>query len=121
MVKASPKVKKELLSVIKNQFNSLQHDFPVREDISLDDISAMPNTRVDRGTYVVRGNIYLSIWSFKNKRGLDYNDNESNYQDAINLSREGLGSPSIKVDTHSDTYPVVKGYLITKLTKFFNR
>ena len=80
-----------------------------------------PTVVFDSGHYKIKGEIFMSIWFYKQKQGVFIeNSNEQNFSDAKSLSNKGLAERRIKVKTKSTKFPTVSGYLKTSLDIYYN-
>jgi len=104
-------------------FNSLvsKNNF---EEISLSDkeemAKNMPNVKFGKGLYKVNNHMYMSIWAYKKEYDISSNYSSDNFRDAIDISENGLANDLVIVNTHSPTFPTVRGYLRSNLDKYYN-
>ena len=94
------------------------------DEISLSDkeemAKDMPNVKFGKGLYKVNNHMYMSIWAYKNEYDICSNYSSDNYSDAISISKSGLATDLVIVNTHSPSYPRVRGYLRSSLDSYYN-
>lgn len=83
------------------------------------DFGTLDNVKNGIGHYKIFGQIFMSIWKYKNIYG-GINTTEQNYEDACEMVGNGLISEKIIVYTGSSYFPKVNGYLKNELDIYFN-
>lgn len=74
---------------------------------------------VSNGHYLINGNEFMSIWTFKKIKGIEPNFDGVNGPEGIKLFDMGIESHESKPDFGN--YDTVQIYPISELIKFYNK
>jgi len=75
--------------------------------------------RIENGLFEIDGELWYSIWTFKNKYGITPNSNSANLQDAANVSRM-CNDEHITIIPDIGNFGHVKGFREQDLIHYYN-